>query len=196
MYDASIRSGGPARSARFLPQEEFSSQKRYFFPDLLVEFFLKTKDRDWQGYDLLCDDPLMEYSKEGGTISLYEASKPFDRKNPFLVLKEEEVFSVFEEWKLFAEMEEIAKRTFTILERAWKTEGGTLVDFKVEFGRTKDGALLLADVIDNDSWRVLENSVHIDKQAYRDGGNLNEVSKKYRHVAEMTRNFLLNLGEE
>ena len=93
-------------------------------------------------------------------------------------------------------MEEIAKRTFTILERAWKTEGGTLVDFKVEFGRTKDGALLLADVIDNDSWRVLENSVHIDKQAYRDGGNLNEVSKKYRHVAEMTRNFLLNLGEE
>jgi phosphoribosylaminoimidazole carboxylase/phosphoribosylaminoimidazole-succinocarboxamide synthase len=38
---------------------------------------------------------------------------------------------------------------FLVLERAWSLEGGTLVDFKVEFGFDAKGNLLLADVIDN-----------------------------------------------
>uniref|UniRef100_F1L633 Multifunctional protein ADE2 n=1 Tax=Ascaris suum TaxID=6253 RepID=F1L633_ASCSU len=43
---------------------------------------------------------------------------------------------------------------FRVLEKAWNAEGCALIDLKVEFGVTKNGELVLADVIDNDSWRV------------------------------------------
>ena len=78
---------------------------------------------------------------------------------------------------------------FLVLEKAWQLEGGTLVDFKVEFGFDTKGRLLLADVIDNDSWRVIENGSYIDKQVYRDGGALDDVAAKYRRVAEITGRF-------
>src|ERR1700682_5164122 len=38
--------------------------KGQLFPQLIVEFFLKTKDRDWKGKPLVCDDPLLIYSKD------------------------------------------------------------------------------------------------------------------------------------
>lgn len=161
--------------------------KGHLFPKLLVEFFLKTNGRKWKKHSLLCDDPLMEYA--GGEISLYEPSKPVAAQKPFLVLKGAEVFGSAGEPKLFPEMRKIARRAFLALEKAWQLEGRTLVDFKVEFGQTKSGALLLADVIDNDSWRVLENGAYIDKQAYRDGGQLDDVAEKYRLVAGVTDRF-------
>ena len=86
-------------------------------------------------------------------------------------------------------MRRIARDTFLVLEKAWQLEGGTLVDLKVEFGTDAKGKLLLADVIDNDSWRVLENGAYIDKQVYRDGGALDDVAAKYRRVAEITGRF-------
>jgi putative ABC transport system substrate-binding protein len=64
--------------------------------------------------------------------------------------------------------------------RHGKSKGGTLVDFKVEFGFDSNGHLLLANVIDNDSWRVIESGSYIDKQVYRDGGSLDDVAAKYR----------------
>ncbi|TSA32275.1 MAG: hypothetical protein D4R65_09680 [Verrucomicrobiaceae bacterium] len=163
--------------------------KGHLFPKLLVEFFLKTNGRKWKEHDLLCDDPLMEYSD--GTIALYEPSKPVHAQKPFLVLQGGEVFGRPDEWKLFAEITKVARRAFLILEKSWQIEGRTLVDFKVEFGLTKKGELLLADVIDNDSWRVLENGAYIDKQAYRDGGKLDDVAGKYRRVAGITDGFRL-----
>jgi len=165
--------------------------KGHLFPKLLVEFFLKTSGKKWKGHELLCDDPLMEYAEGPGTISLYEPSKPAYAQNPFLVLEGNEVFARAGEWKLFPEIRKVARRAFLVLEKAWQLEGRTLVDFKVEFGLTKEGTLLLADVIDNDSWRVIENGCHIDKQAYRDGGGLDDVAEKYRRVAAVTDHFRL-----
>jgi phosphoribosylaminoimidazole carboxylase PurE protein len=78
-----------------------------------------------------------------------------------------------------------------VLEKAWQLEGRALVDFKVEFGFDTRGRLLLADVIDNDSWRVIESGSYIDKQVYRDGGALDDVAAKYRLVAEITGRFRL-----
>jgi len=169
--------------------------KGHLFPKLLVEFFLKTNGKKWKEHQLLCDDPLMEYSKADGTISLFEPSKPIHGQKSFLVLKQNEVFGNSDESKLFEEIRKIARRTFLILEKCWQLEGRVLVDFKVEFGLTKSGALLLADVIDNDSWRVLENGAYIDKQAYRDGGKLEDVAAKYRHVAGLTDRFRLPIQQ-
>ncbi|CAD5221948.1 unnamed protein product [Bursaphelenchus okinawaensis] len=86
---------------------------------------------------------------------------------------------------------------FRILEKAWRTVGCVLVDMKIEFGVTKKGDLVLADVIDNDSWRVWPNGdrrLQLDKQVYRDlpqvtDEALREVKKNYERVAELTADF-------
>jgi phosphoribosylaminoimidazole carboxylase / phosphoribosylaminoimidazole-succinocarboxamide synthase len=165
--------------------------KGQLFPQLIVEFFLKTKDRDWKGKPLICDDPLMIYEDGGSQIRLFNPAKPILGQEPFLTLAASEVLANAEEWKIFPEMRRIARRTFLALEKAWQLEGGTLVDLKIEFGFDTKGRLLLADVIDNDSWRVIESGSYIDKQVYRDGGALDDVAAKYQRVAEITDRFRL-----
>jgi phosphoribosylaminoimidazole carboxylase / phosphoribosylaminoimidazole-succinocarboxamide synthase len=165
--------------------------KGQLFPQLVVEFFLKTKDKDWNGKPLICDDPLMLYAKEDSKIRLFNPAKPIHGQEPFLVLADTEVFSRADEWELFPQMQRIARQIFLVLEKAWQLEAGTLVDLKVEFGFDTKGHLLLADVIDNDSWRVVESGAYIDKQVYRDGGALDDVAAKYRRVAEITGRFAL-----
>jgi phosphoribosylaminoimidazole-succinocarboxamide synthase len=148
--------------------------KGQLFPKLLVEFYLKTKDKNWKGKPLVADDPLMGYTEGASQISLFNPAKPLQGQEPFLVLPVSEVFETDEEWKIFPEMRRIARHAFLVLEKAWQLEGGTLVDLKVEFGFDAKRRLLLADVIDNDSWRVIEDGSYIDKQVYRDGGALDE----------------------
>ena len=163
--------------------------KGQLFPQVLLEFYLKTKDKNWNGKPLVADDPLMHFAK--GEIHLLNPAKPIHGQAPFLVLKEADVFSHADEQDLFPEMRRIASHAFLVLEKAWQLEGGTLVDLKVEFGFDPKGNLLLADVIDNDSWRVVESGAYIDKQVYRDGGALDDVAAKYRRVAEITSRFQL-----
>jgi len=165
--------------------------KGQLFPKLLVEFYLKTKDKNWKGKPLVADDPLMQYEDGEAQIRLFNPAKPILGSEPFLVLQTADVFTHPEEYKFFPEMRRIARQAFLVLERAWSLEGRTLVDYKVEFGFDSKGNLLLADVIDNDSWRVLENGSYIDKQVYRDGGAIDTVTEKYRQVAAITGNFRL-----
>ena len=159
------------------------------FPQALVEFYLKTKDKNWKGKPLVADDPFMQFTDDGKQIRLFNPAKPLQGQEPFLVLPVSDVFSRDDESKMFPEMQRVARQTFLVLEKAWQLEGGTLVDLKVEFGFDAKGNLLLADVIDNDSWRVLEGGAYIDKQVYREGGALEDVAAKYRHVAEVTGHF-------
>lgn len=97
--------------------------------------------------------------------------------------------------ELFA-VKNIAVRAFEILERAWALQDVTLVDLKVEFGRAADNqALLLADVIDNDSWRIWpggDKAAMKDKQLYREQGAeaLEALLGNYRWVAEKTEAFV------
>lgn len=158
------------------------------FPQLLCEFYLKTSGKNWKGKPLEADDPLLEYCR-GGPIRLFNPAKPRHGAAPFLELDCQEVFSAPEDHVLFPAMEKVARKVFLILERAWQLEGRTLCDFKIEFGIDTFGRLTLADVIDADSWRVLYEGKHEDKQIYRDGGTLNEVEAKFAQTAELTDRF-------
>ena len=163
--------------------------KGQLFSRALIEFYLKSKDRSWKGKPLAADDPFIQYEDGSSEMKLFNPAKPLVGQEPFLVLPTKDVFHHKDESKFFPEMRRIARQTFLILEKAWQLESGTLVDLKVEFGFDAKGNLLLADVIDNDSWRVLENGTYMDKQVYRDGGALDDVIAKYRLVAEITGRF-------
>ena len=99
-------------------------------------------------------------------------------------------------------MRQTGRKVFEILEKAWAKLDVTLVDCKIEFGRAKDGQLLVADVIDNDSWRIWpggDKERMLDKQIYR---NMREVTEeglevllaKYQQVAELTDKFVEEEG--
>ncbi len=87
-------------------------------------------------------------------------------------------------------IEKLTRMTFLTLESAWAQQNMRLIDFKIEFGFTADGELLVADVIDNDSWRLrTKNWTELSKESFRQGENLSEVEKKYGTVSQMVNNF-------
>jgi phosphoribosylaminoimidazole-succinocarboxamide synthase len=99
-----------------------------------------------------------------------------------------------------AEVEQMAQtalHVFQTLEQAWQTLDVTLVDLKIEFGRTSDGSIIVADVIDNDSWRIWphgDKAQMLDKQVYRnapsvDADLLDAIKARYQHVADLTAQF-------
>jgi phosphoribosylaminoimidazole-succinocarboxamide synthase len=158
--------------------------KGHVFPQLIVEFFLKTNHKKWLDHSLPKDDPLIHFDEV--QAQLFLPHMPMETQTPFLILTDHPLKNQPEQLE---EMASIAKKAFLILERAWHGQGGRLVDFKVEFGINSSGKLLLADVIDNDSWRVIQNEQYIDKQVYRDGGAIDEVTALYRHVTAATGRF-------
>ena len=98
-------------------------------------------------------------------------------------------------------MTELARLTFDILAHAWRRRDVMLVDLKIEFGRLasgeNQGQLVIADVIDNDSWRIWpqgREDLMLDKQMYRnletvDDEALANVKRAYERVAELVGSF-------
>ncbi len=98
-------------------------------------------------------------------------------------------------------MTEMARLTFDILSHAWRRRDVLLVDLKIEFGRLaggeNQGQLVIADVIDNDSWRIWpqgREELMLDKQMYRNLQNVDEaalenVKRAYERVAEIVGTF-------
>jgi phosphoribosylaminoimidazole-succinocarboxamide synthase len=97
-----------------------------------------------------------------------------------------------------AVISEAAIHVFLALELAWHKQNVTLVDLKVEFGHDIDtGQPILADVIDNDSWRIWpegDKNKMLDKQIYRNMKDvtteaLNNLLESYKQVEALTRKF-------
>jgi phosphoribosylaminoimidazole-succinocarboxamide synthase len=96
----------------------------------------------------------------------------------------------------------VGREVCAALARAWASQDVTLVDLKIEFGRLAGGdhegsPLLVADVIDNDSWRIWpggEKARMLDKQVYRNAAEVDDallaaIKDRYQQVAEMTARF-------
>jgi phosphoribosylaminoimidazole-succinocarboxamide synthase len=169
-----------------------SVQKGACLPELIVEFFLKTTDKKWEGQDLPIDDPLMQYDESTGKVKLYLPNKPIEEQKPFLELED---FPLKGQPELKEKIELISKKVFTILEDEWKKQECELGDFKLEYGLTLDNELKLADVIDNCSWRLRKNGKHLDKQPYREGATLEKTKELYTLVSEMTSLFTTKLNQ-
>ena len=83
---------------------------------------------------------------------------------------------------------------FETLESAWASLDVTLVDLKIEFGRDTQNHLMVADVIDNDSWRLWpggDKTRMLDKQVYRNLQDvtpvaLQDIADRYALVADLT----------
>ena len=150
--------------------------------------------RDGAWADGVYTDPYIHIADGGATWSLHAAKTPFKAEQGLMdiepVLSAEEVASIQNDLMLpcFRALEAALSRI--------ETQHGpiALVDIKIEAGRqTIDGKLVIADVIDNDSWRIWpggDPSKQLDKQNFRDGHPLSEVSDNYALVAELTRAFL------
>ena len=84
-------------------------------------------------------------------------------------------------------IEELACKTFLLLEAAWKKLGDyRLIDFKIEFGISPSGELLIADVISNDEWRLRTRDwKELSKQLFRDGAPMGDIADSFRLVAEL-----------
>ena len=159
----------------------------------LVEFYLKTSGRSFNSVTLPKDDPIItEFAST--YVIVYDPSKPYGAGEGILVpiekedRGEEQCMSLRQAKEL---METTAHQVFLILAVAWRRLGFTLADLKIEFGITSDGRLVVADVIDNDSWRVLTaEGVHLDKQRYRDGEGIEKVRDLYREMADRSKMLL------
>lgn len=148
-------------------------QPGIIFENPKVEFFLKDDTRH---------DPIIVI--ENGIWSLHDPKKPI---SDISYLGEIEPLCTVSEMD---EMEKTAITVFSILEQALAIIGITLEDLKIEFGRSafwqKNNEIILADVIDNDSWRITKDGEDISKQVFRDGGSPEEVRRVYKLVAELS----------
>lgn len=187
--------------ARHPELQEQSKERPYRFPKLIIEFFLKTThggytncqgERVELGLDFKKgeEDPLIENPH----AEVWQLLHP---RQPGVKLGQVRADSVinqpiYDEGKIvqIQEMDETLRKEFLLYEKVWAMLGFWYADVKEEFGYTALGRIARADVVDNDSWRLLNQLLEdFSKQAHRDGKPIEEVEMKYKIVTSLLEQF-------
>ena len=150
------------------------------FKGMVVEFYEKDDSKH---------DPLVIFDFVSRRVLRYWADKPmsvgFMREEPIEKSRFEYLTA-----SMVLSLIEINEQVFETLEVAWAAQDVTLVDLKIECGFDRiSGELLVADVVDNDSWRIWpggDKAQMKDKQAKE----LGKIKENYAWVAQATAAFL------
>jgi len=157
------------------------------FDSLVFEVFLKNDEMH---------DPLIIYDFKNEISFLYDPKKPLS--NGFFRKRFLEEGGILMTPYLLNDLRALAVKTFEILENAWAKQNVVLVDLKIECGFDEEtGKLMVADVIENDSWRLWpagDKTQMKDKQVYRDLPKMTPEARKllqenYQWVTEATNKF-------
>jgi phosphoribosylaminoimidazole-succinocarboxamide synthase len=163
------------------------------FPDVIIEHNYK---------DDAAHDPYMVWQDEEKRFLLYELKRPISKESFLGEVTPEQIFEkrkIYITTDIIRTMRRLTEQTFVILEAAWAKLGVTLVDLKIECGALVKDEIVVADVIDNDSWRIWpggDKSKQLDKQSYRElvaapsPEDIAKLKGNYAHVAELTKSFL------
>jgi len=181
-------------------------QPPHRFHRLVTEFFLKTTKGKFispkgetviEGLDPQKgeEDPII-FNPLEGEWKLFHSKKPTWDTNASLnrtikdyqVVPESDIVSVRDRVVM---MDDIVRKVFLVLEGAWNNLGLHFIDLKIEFGIAPGlEGLVVADVIDNDSWRLRDqNWQELSKEAFRQGEELTKVEEKYGIVANLVEQF-------
>jgi len=164
------------------------------FDAVRIEFFLKTSKgaltidgtRLVDGLDPKNgeEDPLIRNPQEK-TWQLFHPKKPGSDPQADLH-KSVASDAVLPDGVTTAQMADITQEVFLALENYWAQHDFKFIDFKIECGVNESGELLVADVIDNDSWRLRDKNWNdVSKQSFRDGEDLGSIENKYALVATL-----------
>jgi len=89
-----------------------------------------------------------------------------------------------------SQIETILRQVVLVLESSFSQQGIRFIDVKIEFGVNHLGELLVADVIDNDSWRLRDSGWNeLSKQLFRDNIDMQFIKEKYELVSKVVSTF-------
>jgi phosphoribosylaminoimidazole-succinocarboxamide synthase len=137
-------------------------------------------------------DPYVHITDAGWV--LYPPKEDLSKSRPLMT-----IHPVLEKSETKEVIDRILMPAFYVLESAWEkvtTDHGriALVDLKLEIGRRlSDNKLVIADVVDNDSWRIWQGgdpARQLDKQLFRENHPLREVAENYELVTRLTDRFI------
>jgi len=92
-----------------------------------------------------------------------------------------------------SQAEEIRKTTLRInevLKELFEKAGFKLIDFKVEYGITEDGKVVLIDEVSPDSFRAHKDGESYDKDLFRKGANGAETLERYKKLLEALKEVI------
>lgn len=166
------------------------------FDPTLVEFFYKDDNLSpAEARDDTMNDPFTFVDPDALQMAWFKPKRPL--AEGFIGVREIGQGLTRQDLELMAD---VTRQTFEILEQAWRGLGYVLIDFKIEFGRTPDGRIVVADVVDNDSWRLMKDGMELSKENYRGLADQNlspqerverleKISLDYADVAQASRVF-------
>jgi phosphoribosylaminoimidazole-succinocarboxamide synthase len=151
------------------------------FDQMVVEFYLKTKDKVFGGIPLPDDDPLIIRKDVDGIDVVHPALRHgSEAQRASLVHIPAEIIYAPGRFGEFDEMEHSAREIGKAVRDGWASVLCDLWDFKVEFGKRRDDRLVLADSLSPDEMRLRNRDGElICKEPFRKGAHIDRVVELY-----------------